>query len=294
MAKEAVRGLGFRIRHGDGREERLVVDSDHVLIGSGAHCEIRLPTEDAAVEHVAVTLVGGGVHAQARALEPMPTVNGSGFMQSPLLPDSVLGLGRVQVFVEVVDVGEGPNVIRKKANQTSPITYVAALIALPLAAYVLLADDQQDLAGEAPKDVPALWGPPIMACPQRDRDQALALAHDKKVLGFGMRERRPFRVQEGVTAVPTFETAAACFRVAGEGALSEEQALAARTLRDQINEDYRVHQVRLGHALSVNDVATSKKEVRVLRALTEGLSGPYVVWLGNLDRQLQLKGSRKE
>ena len=41
-------GLEFRIRHPDGRSEELVVDSDRVLIGSGAHCEIRLPAAEAA------------------------------------------------------------------------------------------------------------------------------------------------------------------------------------------------------------------------------------------------------
>ena len=88
-------GLEFRIRHPDGRQEQLVVDSDRVLIGSGAHCEIRLPASEAAVEHVLVTFLGGGVFATARALSPAPTINGSPFTQAPLTsPVASSKLGR--------------------------------------------------------------------------------------------------------------------------------------------------------------------------------------------------------
>ena len=87
-------GLEFRIRYADGRTEKLVVDSDRVLIGSGAHCEIRLPSAEAAVEHVLVTSSGGGITAQARALSPRPPSTALPFTQAPLLPESVLGVGR--------------------------------------------------------------------------------------------------------------------------------------------------------------------------------------------------------
>jgi hypothetical protein len=108
------------------------------------------------------------------------------------------------------------------------------------------------------------------------------------------RERRPFHVQDGVAAVPLFETASACFRAAGQAAAAGDLASAASTLRTKVNEDYRAHQVRLEHALTVNDLATAQKEVQVLRAFTEGKVGPYVVWLSNLDRKLQLIRGRKQ
>jgi hypothetical protein len=62
--------LRFDIRHADGRAESLLLDADRVLIGSGAHCEIRLPLDQAAVEHVLIEAPGGIVRAQARAFEP--------------------------------------------------------------------------------------------------------------------------------------------------------------------------------------------------------------------------------
>jgi hypothetical protein len=286
-----VSGLEFRIRHPDGREDRLVVDSDRVLIGSGAHCEIRLPATEAAVEHVLVTFLGGGVFAQARALSPAPTINGSAFTQAPLLPDSTLGVGQVELRVSVVDIAENANVIKKKQERTSPMTYVLAAIAVPISLYIILDEPPQDptAAKERPKEVPSLWANAAPSCPQRAPDQALGFARDKRVIAEGKRERSPFRVQDGVAAVPLFQTAAACFRVANDPNAAKEMDAAAAKLKRSLEEDYRAHQMRLEHAIEVRDLRTAQKEVKVLLAMLSGQSGPYVVWLSNLDRRLALK-----
>ncbi|MGZ3473914.1 MAG: hypothetical protein ACXWUG_05985 [Polyangiales bacterium] len=264
------------------------------MIGSGAHCEIRVPAEHAAVEHVEVTMTPGGAYAQARALDHLPTINGSEFMQTPVLEGSVLGIGAVQIQISVVQIEDNPNVIKKKAEKTSPMTYILALVVAPVALYIIMSDDDQQVGKKIPTDVPALWAEPIAACPVAAPDQAGALAAEKWVLAEGKAERRPFRVQDGVLAVPLYETAAACFKTAGDTEHTSEAAKAGATLRAKVAEDYRAHQVRLEHALSVNDLHTAFKEVKVLRAFTEGQGGQYVVWLGNLDRQLTLKLGEKK
>lgn len=295
MPEEALQGLQFVIRYPDGRTEQLVVDADTVLVGSGAHCEVRLPAEHAALEHVALSLVAGGVHAQARSLSPHPTINGAGFVQTPVLPDSVIGVGGMQLWVTTVDLQERQQqVIRKKKQTTSPLTYVAAIVGLPLAAYMILAEPSKDRTQMVQGTPPALWGDPVNTCPQSSHDAALAVALDKYSVASGKRERRPFHVEDGVAAVPLFETASACFRVAGQTAAATEAQKAAQDLRSKINEDYRAHQVRLEHALTVQDWATAQQEVSVLRAFTEGKQGQYVVWLSNLARRLELKLGRKE
>jgi hypothetical protein len=280
-------GLRVAVRYPDGRSETLMVDSDRVLVGSGAHCEIRLPPEYAQGEHIELALSGESVHATARALEPLPTINGSGFLQTPVAPDAVLGVGQAQLWVTPAVIEENPNVIRKKAQPTSPLAYLGALLMIPLAGYILFYDEAPDTQPAAPTEVPALWSAPITQCPVAPTE-ALAFALEKKVVAEGKRERRPFHVQDGVAAVPLFETAGACLRVANDPR-AQDATDAAKQLRAKIEEDYRAHQVRLEHALSVSDFATAQKEVAVLRALTEGRSGPYVVWLSNLDRRLQLK-----
>lgn len=283
-------GLEFRIRHPDGRTEQLVVDSDRVLIGSGAHCEIRLPATEAAIEHVLVTFLGGGVFATARALSPPPTINGSPFTQAPLLAESMLGVGQVQMTIGVVEVTENANVIKKKQESTSPMTYLLAAIAVPLSLYIILDDPPNDATTkDRPKEVPSLWASAAPACPQRAADQALALARDKRVLAEGKRERSPFHVQDGVAAVPLFKTASACYKNAEDGNASREMDAAAERLKKSLEEDYRAHQMRLEHAIEVRDLRTAQREVKVLLAMLQGQTGPYVVWLSNLDRRLQLK-----
>lgn len=288
-------GLEFQIRHPDGRTERLVVDSDRVLIGSGAHCEIRLPATEAQVEHVLVTFLGGGVFATARALSPAPTINGSPFTQAPLLAESTLGVGQVQMTVAVVDVSaDNANVIKKKQESTSPMTYVLAAVAIPLSLYIILDDPPAENAGrDKPKDVPSLWAAAPPACAQKAADQALALAREKRILAEGKRERSPFHVQDGVAAVPLFRHAAACYRNAEDGNAAREMEAAAEKLKKVLEEDYRAHQMRLEHAIEVRDLRTAQKEVKVLLAMLQGQTGPYVVWLSNLDRRLQLKLGQK-
>src|SRR5258708_30700325 len=113
-----VQGLRFHVRHADGRVEVLTVDSDKVLVGSGAHCEIRLGVNQAAVEHVEVSMGSGGVYARTRAIDRLPTLNGVAFEQSPIHVDDVLGIGQTQMQVAVVDIEDNPNVIKKKTQKT--------------------------------------------------------------------------------------------------------------------------------------------------------------------------------
>jgi len=58
---QTLTGLQFRIQLPDGGPQQLLVDSDRVLIGSGAHCEIRLPGDQAAAEHVLISFLGGNM-----------------------------------------------------------------------------------------------------------------------------------------------------------------------------------------------------------------------------------------
>src|ERR1700761_2486461 len=95
------------ITHPGGRREELAVDAERVLVGCGAHCEIRLPQGVAAIEQLAIEARSGGVFAEARALDPMPQLNGSPFTQGRLLPDAVIGIGPFSLEVQLVEVERG-------------------------------------------------------------------------------------------------------------------------------------------------------------------------------------------
>jgi hypothetical protein len=294
MTSDDVQVLQINLRLPDGRTEQIIVDADAITIGSGAHCEIRLPSEYAAIEHVRLSLVGGAVYAQARSLDPHPTIDGVGFVRTPVLADSVLGVGPVQIRATSVGLTDPMEVVRKRASKVSPLTYVLAAVGLPIGAIMVMTGSTADSPPRPPTAPAALWGPPSATCPQTGRDAALAVAMEKLSVAEAKRERRPFHVEDGVAAVPLFELAAACFELAEQTGAAAEAARAAEELRGKINEDYRLHQVRLEHAMTVQDWVTAQKEVKVLLAFTEGQQAPYVVWLSNLDRRIMLKLARKE
>jgi hypothetical protein len=294
MSDDAIEGLQIVLRHPDGRLDELVVDASSVVLGSGAHCEVRLPPEHAAIEHVVLTLVGGAVHAQARSLDPYPTINGASFVRTPVLPDALLGVGPVQIRARAILLADQKLVIQKKRDKTSPMTYVIAAVGLPIGIYMVVAGGAHDKVGSAHGEPPSLWGDPIKTCPQSGHDAALALGLDKLIVAHAKREGRPFHVEDGVAAVPLFETAAACFATASEFAAAADATGSAQELRGKVIDDYRAHQVRLEHALTVKDWLTAQKEVKVLRALTQGRQAGYVDWLSNLERQLTFQVGRKE
>jgi hypothetical protein len=199
-------------------------------------------------------------------------------------------VGGCQIYVELAEgVGAGGDPKKKKK---SPVTTIALFILVPAAGYMLLVDDPPETTKPAPKQIPELWQAPVASCPFTG-GQALAFAREKMAVADAKRERRPFHVQDGVQAVPTYEAAAVCFRAGGDpgsGALAEDSA---KFLRRDIMDDFRTRRVRLDHALTVDDNVSAQKEVRILLQFTEGKSGDYVTWLSNLERKLKLKASTK-
>ena len=290
-ANDGSKGLRFTIRQPDGRVERLMVDAEAALVGSGAHCEIRIG--GAAHEQLLVTMAGDAVHVDVRAIEPMPLLDGQPFRQANLRPESLLALGAVQLMVEVRDLDGEKNVVKAKGEAFSPVTWLALVLAVPLAGYVLFGDELRSRREVVPEGAPELFDAPLTTCRQSSTDEALAAAFDALALARGKRERSPFAVQDGVAAVPLFERAAACLTQGGQAALAADAAASAKELRARLADDYRVHRVRLEHAVETNDDKAALKEVRVLRSLTDGKAGPWVDWLGSIERRLTMKLGRK-
>jgi hypothetical protein len=285
--------MRFQIRYPNGQIEQLQVEAERVLVGSGAHCEIRLPIDQAAMESVRVQRGAAGVYAEALSFDPPPTINNTPFSQAPLQAESILGVGQVQIYVSLSDEGKGARTVAKKEQKSNPVILVLGMIVALGGAYYILFDPTEPGPVPQPKEVPDLWDAPVTACARTSSaEQAIAMARDKESIADARRERRPFHVQDGVAAVPLYETAAACFRQGGDAASATESANEAATLRKEMYDDFRTHRVRLEHALSIQDLMTSRKEVRTLLAFLEGRQGDYVTWLSNLDRKLKLKVGR--
>ena len=288
--------LRFQIRQPSGQIDQIFIESERVLIGSGAHCEIRLPLDQSAVEHALVQVGPAGVFVQALSFQPPPTVNGIPFTQGPLPADAVLGVGQIQINVTRAEGmagvgGATGQATAKKKKGTSPLALVA-LLALAGGGYFMFFMDDATALDTGQHKPPELWSAPVIQCTQPARDRALAFALERFGVASSLRERRPFHVQDGINAVPIYEISAACYKQAGDEPSAAEALAAAATLRKDITDDYRAHRVRLEHALQVDDLLTARKEVKILLQFTEGKPGEYVTWLSNLDRSLKLKLGR--
>ena len=66
------------------------------------------------------------------------------------------------------------------------------------------------------------------------------------------------------------------------------EAIGARdALRKRIEADYRVHRVRVEHALEDGDDRGALREVKVLKRMTTGRKGAYIDWLDIVERHLE-------
>jgi hypothetical protein len=280
--------LKFDVRFPDGRVEELRLDSDRATIGSGGHCEIRLPVDQAAVEHVAIQLTPGGVFAEARTFQPPPTVNGSPFTRTQLVPGSVLGVGQVQIYATAAEI-MGADGAQKKEQKTSPLTIVMALVVMPLALWMIFQDEGGEGVGVAPKEIPELWDAPTTTCTVQGKEGALSRAWAQFAKAASKQERRPFHIPDGVQAVPSYEESAACFQAGGDIEQAKRVSATGAKLRKDVAEDFRTHRVRLEHAIATKKYETAQKEVKVLLAFLDGKEGDYVNWLSALERKLRLK-----
>lgn len=284
--------LRFDIRYPNGHREAALIEGERALIGSASYADVRLPVDQAAYEHIVIEAMGQTVRAEAKADHPPATVNGMPLTSSPLLPDTVLGVGSVQIFVSLSagDI-ERPRggAQKEKKKESSPIIRVVGLVALLVLGYMAFADNETPLPA-APTGVPALMSSAVVPCPERSPPAALALAVEKRDLAEGKRERHPFAPSEGVAAVDLYRVAASCFRTAKAEDQANEVEQTARQLTDNITADFRARRLRLEHMLAVKDYELVRIDVNTLLALTAGKQGPYVTWLAAVSDDLKRKG----
>jgi hypothetical protein len=288
--------LKFTILYPDTRVEELMVDADTALVGSGAHCEVRLPYEQAAVEQLRVEARNFRLFATSRSMDPPTLLNGVPFTEGRLLPGSALSCRGVQLRVELGGAAAIAASPRKQAQSaSSSLIYALGIVGFPLGFYVLLT--AQRPAAELPTAVepPALWADGQQAaCAERAADTAAALAEREQLRAEAARERSPFYPEEGLNAVALFDRASACFRGAGQVARAEQAAQAATELKRAAERDLHVHHVRLERALATKRYELARREVQILLAFVAKRGGDYAEWLAVLDRVIQLKFSGKK
>ena len=294
--------LQISVRYPDGTRHELTLDAATALIGSGSHCEIRLPPEDAAVEQLRLSLDATGIFGQVRSLERSVTVNGVAFVEGRLPRESLISIGRVELVVSVVEtlvVGGQTN----KKNSGNGALYAIAALGLPLGFYLLLS---QSGGGDA---LPNAVQPPALfestsatRCPEPEHEAARAMATEELRRAETARERSPFSGQDAVSAVTAFQRASACFALADLGDQASDARRQSDTLKREVETEFHVHRIRLERALATKSYEEARTEVRLLLSYIGRRSGAssatsgsaYASWLLLLDRQIQLKFAGKK
>jgi hypothetical protein len=299
-------GLKIKVRHVGGRTEELTVETDQVLIGSGAHCEVRLPIDQARFEHVLVRSGPAGLFASARSIDPPPTLSGAEFTEAPILPGSVLRVSQSAIEIEPIALTVDPSTAKQDAGSRNARPLVILVLGIAASAAIYLARPHAKKTGDEPAVIPELFGATGGTCPQTEALAAEALAQSKVSLANAKRERSPFYVQDGIGAVHLYQLAGACFRMARRYEDAEQALAAADALKETITEGFRVHRMRLKYALTSNDWEMALGQVRILRTYTsfgatddgdetgKHSDDEYATWLSNLNRQIELAHSGKK
>jgi hypothetical protein len=282
--------LSFEIRHGDGRHERTAARAARIVIGSGAHCDVRLAADQAAVEHVVIESHPAGPLVRNLAMPPAFTPDGMALTALPLTSTVTLRIGATQIQIARVVAA-----VKAKESSVSPamIAKLGVVGVLVGAIFMVSRMGGEQPLGESPP-MPELFAPAALACPRTDRGEARAVADDQRANADGARERSPFDPREARSAVKSYETAAACYRLAESAEASDEAADSARRMREETTLDFRERRVRLERLLVVKDYELASQDVAVLRALTEGQSGEYAQWLTTVAQEIKNQKQENE
>ena len=275
--------IRFDLEYADGARESVHVDSERIVIGSAAHCELQLAVGACAPEHALIEAVGGVLRVEARAFDPPVLLDEKPVTRATLTAGAVLRIGPVTIRPTL---GEPAYVAQRENRLVAPLRLVVGVLALLAAAFLWIKPPSG--AARQAGAVPELWGSFAMQCPVNTAAQARALAMEKRIVADGKRERHPFYLSEGVEAVALYMTAGACFGVAGDPATEGELDAVARQLRAEVDESYRFRRLRLERALATGETDIAKAEVVALRALTLGKQGTYVDWLNAVARKLEV------
>ncbi len=278
------------IRYANGERESALVEGERALIGSASFCDVRLPMDQAAYEHVLIEVHGGTLRAEAKVDSPAATINGMPFAASAIAPDAVLGIGNIRLFVSfVADELDSPQVnAKKKEDNSNALIRAVGIVGFAVAAYWLLADPETPIE-PAPSSAIQLFADSQVGCPQAQPDAALALAQEKLSQAEGKRERLPFDVRQGVAAVPLYDLAVACFKAGNRADQAKDAESARDSLKRSMSDDFRARRLRLEHMLAVQDFELAKKDVVVLQDMTEDKHGDYVEWLASVRKRLYPK-----
>lgn len=280
--------LRFDVYNGDVKVDSLTVANDRVLVGSGAHCDVRLPATECASEQAVIEGFAGAIRISIKSTRPPVFVDGRRVDEGATVLGSILTIGATSLHIALTASIDAGAKLPAGESRRSLLVVGVGFVALLGLGYLWLG------AGGGPRQAlppTKIWDDAPSVCPATDPTEAAAMAQVKLANAEARAQRHPFYLAEGVEAVRLYGVASACLRLVGPEAKGEADDArdAGRELRQRIDMDYRVRRLRLEYALSRKDIPTVASEVSMLRELLAGKSGPYAEWLNHLGRTMKVE-----
>lgn len=274
--------------------EKMELEQARVLIGSGAHCDIRLAPESAAFEHMVVTVEDEDqVVVRVIPLDATAQIDGQPFREAVITDGQTLVLEGVTLEFSDRVTSSGAQTKKKKSGGTSPLAYIGMVVILVGFGWIMM--KKVDGSFEPPEAVPEPLSQPVQACPAKTQQQAMALGWEKEQLAQAKRQRWKFYPRDGVEAVPLYELAESCYKAAGDMQRAADAGLYAKAMRAGVGQEFQVYRVRLERALSRHDSKVALTQIHFLRDMlfTRDMDDEYVRWLTIMQRKLEAEASRE-
>lgn len=271
----------------------LEIQADRALVGSGAHCDVRLAPDEAAIEQLSIETIDEEVHVRVLSLDRPCLLNGAPFLEGRVPPTSMLELGSVLVCAKFIPRQAG-EVKKGRRSATPPAVQALALIGLAFGFYFVL--HRPGGSATAARVVPT---PPKLAlviedCPQEDPAAARSLAGETLVAAENKRERAPFYPSDGLDAMQLFARAASCYQRAGNERAAREARESAAQLQQRLSDELHVRHVRLERLLAERKYADAKREGQLITEYVADPAHQYRQWLSIVVREGELHARKEE
>jgi hypothetical protein len=270
----------------DGTLERQRLEGEQITVGRSPAAGIPIP--DARTldpEHLMLAPRGEGCWVAVAQNAGAPVhVRGEVFEHGMLAWGTELSIG--QLKLRIADSLPKEKKVAGEKQVSAPVL-IAFFVIIPLVGWLLLSDGGSSLDTTPAAPPPGLFEEQV-SCPttggtarhRADLDAEAAIARA---------ERYPFAAQDGVQAVRLYQRAQACYRAVGAGEEAQQMEREGALMQRRIEEDYSTHRLRLERALQQRRMADALIETRALVELLRHKEGdPYLAWLRQLGRQLQL------
>jgi hypothetical protein len=270
----------------DGTLERLRLEGERITVGRSPTATVPIPdARDLEPEHLMIAPRADGCWVAVAQGATVPViVRGDPFQHGMLAWGTELSIANLKLRI----ADRLPK--EQKTGDEKPVSapiLIAFFIIIPLVGWLLLSDPDAGIDATPAAPPPSLFSEAV-PCPTQggtarhraDQDAEAAIAKS---------ERYPFSSQDGVQAVRLYLRAEACYRSVGGTEEAQAMQREGQVMQRRIEEDYRTHRLRLERALEQTRLPDALLETRALIELLRHREGdPYLAWLRQLERQLQL------